>query len=361
MKREFFEHEEDFHSQNRKQFRKQRRHLTETDRSQFKKTDALKPISGAPFDALPRGRVVSISGEGFWVELEGAAFLCSLKGALKKESVLVKNLVTVGDFVRLEENCIAHIEARSSTLARTEIRGQKEQLIAANVDQVLIVVSLVQPPLKPALIDRYLIAARKGRNAAIIVVNKFDLLKASSDEEERYREFIAAYEPLGVPLLTVSTRTGTGIDSLRALMQGKTSVLAGQSGVGKSSLLNATFGLVLKTGELAKETSKGTHTTTSASLLALPGGGYCVDTPGIRSFGVWQLKRDDVMEQFHDLEKRGGGCRFQNCAHTQEPGCGVLRALKEGEVPLLRYESYLALLGEAVGGMDNRMRRKGSS
>ena len=352
------DHEEDFHGRDRKQFRKERRRITESDRSKFKKTDQPKARVSEDFGNLPRGRVVGITGEGLWVDVDGVRGLYSMKGIFKKENLLVKNLVTVGDYVRLEGDAVLHIEERTSTLSRTEVRGQKEQLIAANVDQILIVVSLVEPPLKPALIDRYMIAAEKGRMHPVIVVNKLDLLETSGEEAEHYQEFLAAYQPLGVPLLTVSTRTKVGIDALRTLMQGKTSVLAGQSGVGKSSLLNAAFGLELETGELAKETSKGTHTTTTASLLALDGGGYCVDTPGVRSFGVWQLKKEEVVEHFRDFAKLAKKCRFPACAHMQEPGCAVLRALKQGDVPLMRYESYIALMEEATGGADNWTRRK---
>jgi len=359
MKNDRFDFEEEFHARDKKQFRKERKRLTEGDRSKFKKTDQTKKDTVID-DTLPRGQVVSITGEGIWVEHENNRVLCALRGGLKKEKLLVKNLVAVGDFVRLdlETSSIVQIEPRFSTLARTEIRGQREQLIAVNIDQVVIVAPLVEPPLKPALIDRYLIAAAKGNIRPIIVLNKTDLLDENPTETALYHEFLAAYEPLGFPILSVSTTTHAGIDALRSLLQGKTTVFAGQSGVGKSSLLNAAFGLSLKTGELAQKTYKGTHTTTTAELITLPGGGHVVDTPGTRSFTLWNLTREDVVAHFRDLGVWAKECRFPDCGHVAEPGCAVLKALKEGKLPLMRYESYCSLLEEAAGGADNRTRRK---
>ncbi|HEY4255131.1 MAG TPA: ribosome small subunit-dependent GTPase A [Chlamydiales bacterium] len=359
MTRDRFDFEEDFH-QDRKESRKERKRLTEADRSKFKKTEK-KTEKATTDESLAKGLVVAITGEGTWVEHEEKRYVCTLKGGLKKEKLLVKNVVAVGDFVRFEktsptEGSIIQIEERFSTLARTEIRGQKEQLIAVNIDQVVIVAPLVEPPLKPALIDRYLIAAIKGNIRPIIAINKMDLLSTSPSEAERYREFLTAYEPLGFPIVSLSTLNGTGIDALRSLLKGKTTVFAGQSGVGKSSLLNAAFGFSLKTGDLAQKTFKGTHTTTTASLITLPGGGHVVDTPGIRSFNLWNLKKEEVMHHFQDLQKLR--CRFPDCSHKIEPGCGVLKALQEGTVPLMRYESYCSLLDEAIGGADNWTKKK---
>jgi len=359
-----FDYEENyFQDKDRKEARKERKRLTETDRSKFKKTDQKKE-SKAPIDeSLKRGRVMAISGEGIWVESENVEYLCILKGILKKEKKLAKNLIAVGDYVRFEttsekEGSIAHVEERFSTLSRTDISGKKEQLIAANIDQVFIIVSVVEPPLKPALIDRYLIAAAKGNLHPIIVVNKVDLLSENPDEKERYQEFLAAYEPLGFPILSMSSKTEAGIEAIRALMKDKTSVLSGQSGVGKSSILNAAFQLELRTGELASKTVKGSHTTTVALLLPLPNGGYCIDTPGIRSFGVWSLSKEEVIAHFTDIANLSKTCHFPDCMHRSEPRCAVLEALREGDLPLMRYESYAALLDEALGGLDNRTKRK---
>lgn len=358
-----FDSEEDFHAKDRKQFRKERRQLQESDRSKFKKTNLVqKPVLEIPEGAL-KGRVTAVTGEGIWVDSSNATILCTLKGLLKKEKMHAKNLVAVGDYVWFEpqgqdRGSIVHIEERRSILARADVTGRKEQLIAVNVDQVFIVVSVVEPVLKPALVDRYLIAAHKGNLQPIIVVNKIDLLADSEDETERYKEFLAAYEPLGVPILTLSSIEGQGLEAFKFLMKDRTSVVAGQSGVGKSTLLNAAFDFQLKTGDLTMKTFKGAHTTTKAELIALPEGGYCIDTPGVRSFGLWQLDRAEVGIHFKEIANLACGCHFADCTHVFEPKCAVLDALKQGLLPLIRYESYCSLLDEALGGLDNRTKRK---
>jgi ribosome biogenesis GTPase len=342
-----FDDEEDFHARDRKQFRKERRIAQDTDRSKYKKTD-LQTKNEETSHHLRRGRVVAITGEGAFVDFDGTPVLCSLKGLMKKEVSQAKNLIAVGDWIRCsEEGAIEQIEERTSILARADISGRKEQLIAVNVDQVIIAASVVNPPLKPALIDRYLIAAEKGNIHPIIVINKVDLLEnAPEGELSRYRDFLAAYKPLGWPILSISTQTNVGLDALRALLKNKTSVFSGQSGVGKSSLLNALFGFELKVGVLAMKTSKGTHTTTSAELILLPGGGYCVDTPGIRSFGVWELSKAEVKNHFTDFAPFSSTCKYPDCNHVSEPECGVLKALEAGSIAPLRYESYVNLLDE---------------
>ncbi|MDP1608375.1 MAG: ribosome small subunit-dependent GTPase A [Chlamydiales bacterium] len=354
-----FDDEEAFHAKDRKQSRKDRRFAQERDRSKFKKTDLKKEIS-PPSSSLPKARVIAITGENATVEeLDGKRQACSLKGLLKKEKMQAKNLIAVGDFVRLDGETISQVEERSSYLSRQDISGRKEQLIAVNIDQVLITTSVINPPLKPALIDRYIIAAKKGNMHPILLINKIDLLTdASADEVAFFHAFLAAYEPLGIPILSVSTKTGVGIEALRSLMKNKSSVFSGHSGVGKSSLINACFGLSLKTGDLAQKTAKGSHTTSTAELLSLPGGGHCVDTPGIRSFGIWGLEKEDVLEHFKDLQDPDHPCKFPDCTHLQEPQCGVIAALGEEKISPIRYESYRSLLAEALGDIDNWTRDK---
>ena len=359
MTHDRLDEEEEFHAKNRKQSRKDRRHAQETDRSKFKKTD-LKPKLSACDSSLPKGKVVAISGEGAMVEsTDGSRKLYSLKGLLKKEKMQAKNLIAVGDIVRMEADAICHVEERTSYLSRQDITGRKEQLIAVNIDQVLITASVVSPPLKPALVDRYIIAAKKGGMHPILLINKIDLLNNAPDEHHRlFDAFMAAYEPLGFPILSVSTQTGVGIEALRSLMNHKSSVFSGQSGVGKSSLINAAFGLSLKTGDLAQKTSKGSHTTSTAELLSLPGGGYCIDTPGVRSFGIWGLEKEEVKSHFMDLQEFASECKFPDCTHIEEPRCAVQKALEEGLISNLRYESYRSLLAEAMQDIDNWTRDK---
>lgn len=348
-----FDHEEEFHARDKKQFRKERRIVQKNDRSKFKKSDQDQLTENKEVaHHLNRGRVISITGEGSWVDFEDKIYLCSLKGLLKKDLQKTKNLIAVGDWVRFsavseKEGVISQVEKRVSFLSRSDISGKKEQLIAVNIDQAIICASVAGPPLKPPLIDRYLIAAEKGKMHPLIVINKVDLLGICNPEEELcYKEFISAYERLGYPILSVSTKTGIGIEALRSLLQGKTSVFSGQSGVGKSSLLNACFHLTLKTGDLAQKTFKGTHTTTTANLLSLPSGGYCVDTPGIRSFGIWDLTKEEITSHFVDIAEIACNCKYLDCAHTQEPNCAVLTALEEGKLSPIRYQSYQSLMAE---------------
>lgn len=365
MSERYFHEEEHFHSRDRKQSRKDRRHAQETDRSKFKKSDLKQEMELPPPDdpALHPGRVTAISGEGVRVDVEGVEFLCTLKGLIKNEKMQLKNPIAVGDLVRIlptseTEGSIAYIEKRFSILSRTDVSGKQEQLIAVNIDQVLITSSLVQPPLKPSLIDRYLIATEKGHMHPVILINKIDQLQSASDEvKQLYIDFLQAYERLGYPILSLSTADQTGIDNLRAIMKNKTSVFSGQSGVGKSSLLNAAFGFDLATGDLTQKTFKGSHTTTTARLLALPEGGFCIDTPGIRSFGVWNLQKEDIAQHFREFAPYAPHCRYPNCSHLIEPACAVQEALQEEKISPIRFASYQTLLDE-IEGLDRRTKRK---
>ncbi len=365
MKDRYYHEEEHFHDRDRKQFKKDRRIAQETDRSKFKKTDLKKEGETPPPPDDPNllsGRVVAISGEGVWVDVEGAEFLCGLKGLMKKVRMQSKNLIAVGDLVRVQptaekEGSIVYIEERYSFLSRTDITGKLEQLIAVNIDQVLITASVKQPTLKPSLIDRYLIATKKGKMHPVIVINKIDLLdSATEDEKHFYKEFLAAYESLGYPIFSVSMLNRTGLAPLCELMKNKSSVFSGQSGVGKSSLLNTAFNFGLATGGLANKTYKGSHTTTKAQLLPLPDGGFCIDTPGIRSFGVWKLQREDLIHHFHEFQPFARECHYPNCSHLVEPSCEVQKALAENKISPIRFESYQTLL-EETEGLDRRTKR----
>ncbi len=350
--------EEEFHGKDRKQFKKERRRIQEKDRSKFKKTDSdrLKKISTAPEDPnLIRGRVIAVTGDGICVHSEGKELLCSLKGLLKKEKLQTKNLIAVGDWVRvlpetLAQGRVVYIEERTSFLSRQDLMGKQEQFIAVNVDQVLITASVVLPTLKPALIDRYLIAAEKGNIHPILVLNKLDRLADATEEEKRaYEEALLAYEKIGYVVVSVSASSGVGIEALRSIMKNKTSVFSGQSGVGKSSLLNAAFGLSLRTGDLTQKTRKGSHTTTTARLIALPEGGFCVDTPGIRSFAIRNLTLQDIRDHYREFAPYAEHCRYLDCTHLNEPICAVRDALEKEEISSLRFASYQALVEETLG------------
>lgn len=353
--------ESDYFGDERKQSKAERKLASAKDRSKYKKTDLKKQVhqpkefKGQKED-YQQGRVLSIASQGINVDVNGEIINCTLRGLLKKEKTQFKNLVTVGDFVLVErttpnEGLIVHVEPRKTVLSRADnLSRRKEQLIAANIDQVIITVSVVIPALKPALIDRYIIATQKGNMLPIIAVNKIDLLKSDTDQEllekenALYQELIQAYKTAGIPIIPVSATTGEGIDDLKKAMQGKASVFSGQSGVGKSSLINLVTGRSLKVGGMVERTKKGTHTTTTAQLLPLEFGGWCVDTPGIRSFGVWDLDKDEIEHYFPEIFQTGRQCRYPDCSHLQEAGCAVQEAVEKGDISRLRFESYLSLM-----------------
>lgn len=356
-------HEEDlekhYFGSDRKLHREERKRKKAKDRSKYKKSNLNKlPQDEKPLlENLSRGRVLSIQSIGITVQHESDTYLCSLRGALKKEKTSFKNLVTVGDFVLFEkiddeEGVIAHVEPRHSILSRADnLSRRKEQLIASNIDQVLITVSVVTPPLKPFLVDRYIIAASKGGMSPVIVVNKVDLIEGDDpfviEQGELLRAFVEAYSQTGIPVVEVSTHTGEGVQELKNLMKDKSSVFSGQSGVGKSTLINSITGLDLVIGDVVKKTRKGAHTTTTAQLIPLDFGGWCIDTPGIKSFGVWNLERDEIEQYYTEIFETGHQCKFPDCSHSHETGCAVKDALERGEITALRYSSYIALL-EAI-------------
>lgn len=354
--------ESDYFGDERKQGRAERKMASAKDRSKYKKTDQRKQAKQEQKDIaenqdLEIGRVLSIASQGIVVESKGELLTCTLRGALKKDKTLLKNLVVVGDFVRFSrsserEGFIAQVEPRRTVLSRADnLSRRKEQLIAANIDQVMITASVVSPELKPSLIDRYIIAAQKGGMDPVILVNKIDLLTAPGQDpviqeadREMYNELIKAYRAVNIPVIAMSTQTGEGIDALKECMKGKSSVFSGQSGVGKSSLINAITGKSLRIGEMVGKTNKGSHTTTTAHLIPLDFGGWCIDTPGIKSFGVWDLDKEEIKNYFPEIFDCGLECRFPDCHHLHETGCAVIDAVEKEKISWLRYESYQMLM-----------------
>lgn len=351
--------EAEFFGDERKRGKQERKIKKAKDRSKFKKTDRDKWQTQVKSEQarisdqdLLKGRILSITPQEITVDCNQTLYSCQLRGLLKKNFSEDKNLVTVGDFVFFKpisahEGFIISIEDRYSFLARADnLSRRKQQLIAANIDLVLITMSVVFPPLKAFLADRYIIAAEKGGMRPVIVINKIDLLKKPHTEEEMatYEEFQKGYKAAKIPVISVSCETGEGIEELKEIMKGKASVFSGQSGVGKSSLINKITGLELKIGDPVEKTGKGSHTTTTAQLIPLAFGGFCIDTPGIRSFGIWQLKRSEIESYFDDIHELGSNCKFPDCLHLHETNCAVKKAVEQGILSPLRYESYINLL-----------------
>ena len=254
------------------------------------------------------------------------------------------NLV-VGDEVTVgmvgDQQSVISVRTRRTKLSRPDVNDSNiEKLIVANVDSVLIVVSVVSPPLHPRLIDRYLIAIQNGGGKPLICVNKIDLL-----EDMTELEVLEPYRKIGIPLIQCSVKQSLGIEDLRNLVQGQMVVFVGHSGVGKSSLINAFAPeLNLVTGGVSEGYGRGTHTTTVSSLHRLPNGTTLVDTPGIRSFGLWSVTQTEIERSVPEVV--GLQCKFNDCSHTKEPGCGVLEAVASGAVSGDRYSTFLRLRDE---------------
>ncbi len=328
-------------SPKKRQIKKERKLKSLKDRSKYKKTDQKK---GEAFVApnLPKGRVISVLSEGIFVEFEGAGFLCELKGALKKGRSRQKNLVCVGDYVFFDpvKKMIESISPRTHILSRADhLRQRKEQLIATNVDQVLICVSVAFPHIKPNLIDRYIVACLRQNMRPVLVVNKMDL-----PHPPYLEELLEVYEELDIPVCRLSTMNDYGIEDLKELMSGYTNVLTGQSGVGKTSILNKIVQGNYRVKEVMTKTQKGSHTTTTSLLIPLKSGGYCIDTPGIKSFGLFNLDKKEIEPLFKEIHKAGKKCAFSPCSHTHEPECNVKKNVEKGKIALTRYQSYLTLI-----------------
>jgi ribosome biogenesis GTPase len=295
------------------------------------------------------GRVLRVHGlQSVVATDDGRTYRCAVRRVLRTLATDERNIVAPGDHVRFlpapgDEGVIERVEPRHGLLTRASKR--REHVMAANVDQVVIVVSLVEPDLKPHLIDRYLASAEQGGLAAVVCLNKADLV-----DPARYQPLVGLYSQLGIPTLLTSATTGLAIARLRDLLRGRQTVFAGQSGVGKSSLLNAVQpGLGLRVREVSEVNQKGRHTTTTAELLRLEFGAWVFDTPGIRQFQLWDILPEEVEGFFPEFRPFVPLCAYPDCTHTHEGRCAVKRAVSQRQISLSRYTSYLGLFaGEAV-------------
>jgi len=272
-------------------------------------------------------------------------FECSIRGLLKSLATELQHVVVAGDRVMIKplndsQAVIQRVEQRSTTISRTS-RG-RQQIIVSNVQQVLIVCSAAEPRLKPNLVDRFLVSCEKARLPPVICINKVDLVDAAD-----LQPAAGVWGQLGYQVVFSSAKTGAGIYQLKQLMAGRDSVVAGQSGVGKSSLLNQIEpNLGLRVGHVSEESQKGRHTTTTAELIPLSAGGYVVDTPGIRQFQLWDVIAEEVEGFFREIRPVINRCKYPNCSHTHESDCAVKDAVADGRVDVRRYESYCLIRDE---------------
>jgi ribosome biogenesis GTPase len=301
------------------------------------------PESDEPVYAGREGLVIGVAHRRCWVVAEGEVLLCEVARHLAR---VQRAALAVGDRVLFADTdegqgLVSHVLPRTSELSRPDPRNpNRQRVLVANVDAVVVVVAAVNPPLRPGLIDRLLVATARGGARPVIAVNKLDLL----DEEGRaaLAQTLEPYRELELPVLPVSAATGEGLDALRAALADKLCALVGHSGVGKSSLLNALGEVEAEVGAVREFDGKGRHTTTAARLYDLGGGTRLIDTPGVRTFGLWQL--DPVELGAYFAEFQGRGCHYTDCTHSHEPDCGVKVAVEAGEISRARYASYLRIV-----------------
>ena len=320
-----------------------RRTIIQDDTSQTPAGVEPSEMPAVDISACLPGRVLRVHGLFSDVSSDdGRIFRCGIRRLLRTLAIDERSIVTTGDRVWFRpasnnEGVIERVEPRHGLLTRAS-RG-REHVIVANVDQVVIVMSLVEPDIKPHLIDRYLVSAAKGGIAPIICLNKADLV-----DHAPVQPLIGLYSQLGIPTFLTSAITGLGIDRLGKYLNGRQTVFAGQSGVGKSSLLNAIQpDLALQVREVSEATQKGRHTTTTAELIRLNLGGWVVDTPGIRQFELWDIIPEEVEGFFPEFRPFVHMCGYPDCTHTHEDRCAIKRAVKRRQISEQRYISYLGL------------------
>ncbi len=312
--------------------------------------------SQTPADPPSVGTVVRNTGSSYVVRLDdgGSMVNCRIKGNFRIKGIRTTNPVAVGDRVDVshaadDADYITAIHPRRNYIIRRASNLSKEShILAANIDQTLLVASLREPQTTTTFIDRFLATAEAYDVPALLVLNKADLWDA--DDRELADAMVTLYTSIGYRVFRVSARTGEGLDLLRPVVAGKVTLLSGNSGVGKSSLINALVpGAGLRTGSVSDIHHTGTHTTTFSETIPLPGGGELIDVPGVKGFGTIDFKPEEVSHYFPEIFRTSAGCRYGDCRHTGEPGCAVAEAVADHRVSESRYASYLSILEETEG------------
>ncbi len=301
-----------------------------------------------------------IKSTGSWYNVLGNDNLkydCRIKGKFRMKGLVTTNPVAVGDVVDFELEpeqetaVITHLHPRKNYIIRKSINLSKQaQVIAANLDQACLVVTLASPRTSLGFIDRFLVTAEAYSIPTILIFNKLDIY--CTDGLEILAEYMTVYQKIGYACLAVSALNGDNLDTIKTLLQYKTTLFSGHSGVGKSSLINQILpGIALRTNEISDFSDTGKHTTTFAEMFDLPFGGKLIDTPGIRELGVIDIEKEELGHFFPEMRQRLNTCKYHNCVHVNEPGCAVLTALENGEIEASRYDSYMSIyLGSNTRG-----------
>ena len=296
------------------------------------------------------GVVLRATGSLYEVLLGERTVSCRIRGRLRLKGVRSTNPVVVGDIVRCErdetgETVIADVEPRRNYIIRRASNLSKEShIIAANLDQALLVATLFSPETAPEFIDRFLVTCEAYKVPVTILLAKADLARTAPEAMAAFHD---TYERAGYRVIDVSATEGEGVDTVRDLLRGRTTLLSGNSGVGKSTLVAAVERTAeVRTAEISRSHHKGRHTTTFSTMYPLSEGGYIIDTPGIKGFGLIDIDDAELAHYFPEMMRWLPECRYYNCSHTHEPGCAVIEAVGRGEIALSRYESYLKILDE---------------
>ncbi|MCQ2976239.1 MAG: ribosome small subunit-dependent GTPase A [Bacteroidales bacterium] len=297
------------------------------------------------------GIVIKSTGSNYLVEYDNKIINCKIRGKIRLNGLRTTNPVAVGDNVNFTIGddgigIITEIKPRKNYIIRKSINLSKEShIIASNMDQCILVITLMMPETPLEFIDRFLVSAEAYKVPAILVFNKCDLYKNCL--EEVLQETIDIYENIGYKCFTVSAKTGEGIENLREQLKNKTTLISGNSGTGKSTLINKINpNLDLKTGDISMYSLQGKHTTTFAEMFHLDFGGNIIDTPGIKGFGMVNMSQEDISHNFPEIFSRLSNCKFYNCTHIHEPGCAVKQAVNDGEISSSRYHSYISILND---------------